>query len=116
MIVDQGSFKRLDSSGNTLESFDISPTLYFGMLIFSLLTMHWHLPNTIQYSVVFRLFQGVKMAIQAKILNVGIDTLKLNVKYPTGAQILPVELEVYCSQWQQQAREKSKPVATTITF
>jgi hypothetical protein len=50
------------------------------------------------------------------ILNVGVDTLKINVKYPTGVQVLPVDLEVYCSLWQQQAREKSKPVATTITF
>lgn len=50
------------------------------------------------------------------IVSAGVDTLKLNVKYPTGAQALPVELEVYCSQWQQQAREKSKPVATSITF
>lgn len=56
------------------------------------------------------------MAIQAEILNAGVDTLKVNVKLRGQAQELPVELDVRCSLWQQQAREKSKPVATTITF
>jgi hypothetical protein len=60
--------------------------------------------------------KGVERMTEPSILSVGVDTLKLNVKYPTGAQVLPVDLEVYCSLWQQQAREKSKPVPTTITF
>lgn len=54
--------------------------------------------------------------MEAMILNVGVDTLKVNVKLRDQAQVLPVDLEVRCGLWQQQAREKSKPVATTITF
>src|SRR5256885_6043118 len=34
-MVDQGSFKRLDSSGNTLESLQASPTRYRGKLSIS---------------------------------------------------------------------------------
>lgn len=56
------------------------------------------------------------MTVYHTILSVGVDTLKVNVKYTHGAQKLPVNVEVLCSQWQQQACEQSKPVATTMTF
>src|SRR5258708_21453026 len=75
------------------------------MLIFSLPPMCWHLPITVQYSVVFRLFIGVKMVLQAKPLNVGVDTLKVNVKLHNQAQALPVELEVHCSICPSPAQE-----------
>ncbi len=53
---------------------------------------------------------------ETRILNVGVDTLKVNVKLTGQAQVLPVHVEVHCSRWQEQAREQSKPVATTLTF
>jgi len=53
---------------------------------------------------------------ETRILNVGVDTLKVNVKLTGQAQVLPVHLEVHCSRWQEQAHEQSKPVATTMTF
>lgn len=54
--------------------------------------------------------------VEPTILNVGVDTLKLNVKLKEQVQVLPVELEVSCSIWQEQAREQSKPVATPLSF
>jgi hypothetical protein len=54
--------------------------------------------------------------MEAKVLTAGVDTLKVNVRLCDQAQELPVDVEVLCSQWQQLARDKSKPVATTITF
>ncbi len=56
------------------------------------------------------------MALQAKLLSVGVDTLKVNVKLKEQVQVLPINVEVLCSYWQQQAREQSKQVATTMTF
>src|SRR5258706_638994 len=53
---------------------------------------------------------------ETRILNVGVDTLKVNVKLTGQAQVLPVHVEVHCSRWQERAREQSKPVATTLTF
>src|SRR5215469_7859621 len=57
-----------------------------------------------------------KPMVEPTILNVGVDTLKVKVKLKGQAQDLPVHLEVCCSLWQEQAREQSKPVATTMTF
>ncbi len=56
------------------------------------------------------------MALQAKLLSVGVDTLKVNVKLKEQVQVLPINVKILCSYWQQQAREQSKQVATTITF
>jgi hypothetical protein len=56
------------------------------------------------------------MALQAKLLSVGVDTLKVNVKLKEQVQVLPINVEILCSYWQQQAREQSKQVATTMTF
>ncbi len=56
------------------------------------------------------------MALQAKLLSVGVDTLKVNVKLKEQVQVLPINVEILCSYWQQQARKQSKQVATTMTF
>lgn len=55
------------------------------------------------------------MIVYPNVLSVGVDTLKVNVKCTNGTQNLPVDVEVRWSLWQQQAREVSKPVATTMT-
>lgn len=54
--------------------------------------------------------------VETTLLNVGVDTLKINVKLRDQPQDLPVHVEVRCSRWQEQAGELSKPVATTLTF
>jgi len=54
--------------------------------------------------------------MQAKILGTGIDTLKVNVKLQDQAQELLDNVEVLCSLWQHQVREKLKPIASTISF
>jgi hypothetical protein len=60
--------------------------------------------------------------MQTKIVGVGIDTLKVNPKFigddgkPLQVQDLPERLDVLFSAWQEQARERCKPVPTTLTF
>ncbi len=60
--------------------------------------------------------------MQERIVGVGIDTVKINVKLvnpdgkPSQVQVLSEHLASRCDLWQQQARERKKPVATTMTF
>ncbi len=37
------------------------------------------------------------MALQAKLLSVGVDTLKVNVKLKEQVQVLPINVEILCS-------------------
>ncbi len=60
--------------------------------------------------------------MQPHIINVGIDTVKVNVKLvdPDGNllenQVVPTELATMLEVWQEQARTESTPVATSYTF
>jgi hypothetical protein len=57
-----------------------------------------------------------------QIVNTGIDTVKVNVKYtdadgkPAKAQELPSRLDTLFAAWQAKAQEQHKPLATSMTF
>ena len=57
-----------------------------------------------------------------QIVNVGIDTIIVNVKTldeqgkPTKEQAFPPQLEERLQEWQEGAREQNKPLATSMTF
>lgn len=57
-----------------------------------------------------------------QVVNVGLDTLKVNVKYldddgkPAKVQAFPAHLEEILQGWQEHAREQNKPLPTAMTF
>jgi hypothetical protein len=57
-----------------------------------------------------------------QVVNVGIDTIKVNVKYldeqgkPAKVQAFPAWLEERLQAWQEQAREENKLLPTAMTF
>ena len=60
--------------------------------------------------------------MQAKIVGVGVDTLKVNLKrltegyIPDPVQELPGDLEARLKEWQEQARNEGKPLPLPPDF